>query len=577
MFKNLGALFCLLILKIWHTEEINSQMNLALYGISVLDCSKYLPTQVQQIMQECNFNISTTLLIPQRFLQDCLNDSNYNKYLAPYEFSDTLTMWSLSVGMAVSHLVNLDTVQDLQLKVDVGFKWSDPRLQWNTSTNLSEWQWPTKTYWPSSWLWMPEITVLTCELSSCSISIDSDTLVDISNDGTVKAHDSLLLASNCLLDFTYFPFDNQTCVVNMLIDFPGYDDSRIEIHILNTISTGYVASNEEWDITSVDFFSIKSMTYQLQETNPTHWILSQVPVSTHSLVLVVGFKRTASFYLDNVIAPLLVIVLISVFTILLPSDAIERSEYTLTVVLAFVFFKSSLTSMQPVSNYPPLLGTYINYSFALLAVFLVAGVLVLRLWRKDPSESTPPLLLRILFIRSIHWPMHTFKKLCCQWKCFHSNKVGGLQVEAKVTLPPASADAVTNGEFAFGHSENSSANTSWHKEGTEQQSNANSNTHIGASAAITNAQVSRHLTIPSGNFSWNSGSNSPKLHNTLRDSPAANCVHEETWHTLALYVHVLNCVAFVLANVGLFCAYMVPLFIVGLRNNATPLYYNISL
>lgn len=598
MFTNLGVFLSWISLEIWIIKSTTTQMNLSLYGISVLDCSEYLPLQVLEIMQEYQFDSNSTsnISIPQRYLQDCLNKSHYNKYLAPYEFSAPSKMWSLNVGMAVSHLINLDAFEDLQLKVNVGFQWNDPRLQWNASTNLSRWKWPTKTYVPSSRLWTPEITVLTCELSSCSISIDSDTLVDISNDGTVEAHDSLLLSSNCLLDFTYFPFDNQTCVVNMLIDFPGDEESRIQIHTSNAIETDYVASNEEWDLTSVDFFSTTSMTYQFQEMDSAHWVLSRLPVSNHSLVLVVCFKRTASYYMDNVIGPLVVLVLIGVFVVFLPPDAIERSEYTLTVVLAFVFYKTTLTTMQPVSNRPPLIGTYINTSFALLAAFLVTGVLVLRLWRRDPTESAPPLILRFLFIRSTRWLIHVFKTVFIRRSCLRSNKgTTGNQLETAVT-PPDRTDECASNESRSGPS----GNSNWpfhyrlHKERPDRNTNANYNNckdaHTGVNATAADTQLSGgSVPIPSGTTSYplqeepsrtQTGvpSNMQNANGVVSGgvSQAAANLENETWHTLALYVHVWACIAFVLANIALFCVYMVPLFVIGLRNNATPLYYNIS-
>ena len=48
----------------------------------------------------------------------------------------------------------------------------------------------------------------------------------------------------------------------------------------------------------------------------------------------------------------------------------------------------------------------------------------------------------------------------------------------------------------------------------------------------------------------------------------------ENWHTLALYLHVVTSFLFVSGNVALFCAIMVPVFVVGGRNSATPIYYN---
>ena len=249
------------------------------------------------------------------------------------------------------------------------------------------------------------------------MKINPDTFVDISNDGTVDAHDSFLLTSSCFLDFTYFPYDNQTCVVNMLIDFPGTEDYRIQLQLLNSIETDYVDSNPEWDITSVNFYTTAALTYQFREMSPTDWTLSQVPVSNHSLVLLLGIKRTPAYYVSNIITPVLIIILIGVFSIILPSDAIERPGYVLSVVLAYIVYQSTLANIEPKSDIAPLIGVYINISFVLLAAFLVCSCYVCRLWRKD-LKTQPPCIVRLLFIRPIRMSMQKLKcvfknKRCC--------------------------------------------------------------------------------------------------------------------------------------------------------------------
>ena len=526
--------------------QMTAQQNSAFFGITVLDCSQYIPNTVYQMMQQYNPNSLSNLMIPTQYLQNCLNSTTYNKYIGPYEFSASSTTWTLSVGMAVSQLVSLDTVEDLQLKVDVNFQWNDPRLQWNAFTNLSVWQWPTKTYLPSSRLWMPEITVLTCELESCSLMINPDTFVDISNDGTVDAHESLLLTSSCLLDFTYFPYDNQTCVVNMLIDFPGTEDYRIQLQLLNSIETDYIDSNSEWDITSVNFYTTAALTYQFREVSPTDWTLSQVPVSNHSLVLVLGIKRTPAYYVSNLIIPVMIIILIGVLSIILPSDAIERPGYVLSVVLAYIVYQLTLANMEPKSEIAPLIGVYISLNFVLLAGFLVCSCYVCRLWRSDP-KAQPPRLIRLLFIRPIRMSLQKLnrafrnKRFCCTRK---NNGAETIVVQVVATQQLGEHDNSKTDSVA-----------------------ANSGDLLSSSSSSSRAEA--HGAEANGAEAQNMEQETKSLQaNNQRDYEIEN------WHTLALYLQVLTSFLFVCGNVALFCAIMVPVFVVGARNSATPIYYN---
>ena len=595
MFSNRLILeFCSLWIAEVLSQETNPQTNPLFYGVSKVDCSSFIPTQVSQMMQQSDSSVKANNIVPLRYLQDCLNGKVYNKYLAPYEFIPPSTSWSLGVGMAVSQFVSLDTIDNLQLKVSVELSWNDPRFMWNVPTNLSTWQWPTKMYLPASRLWSPEINVLTCELESCSITINPDSFVDISNDGTVEARDSFLLTSSCMLDFTYFPFDNQTCAVNMLINFPGYEDSRIQIQILNSDETDFIHGNEQWDITSVNFYSAMSHTYKFQESSPSNWILTQVPVSNHTLFLVLAFRRTSSYYVSNIIAPLMVIVGLGLCTLILPPDAIERCEVTLAVVLAFVFYQTIVATQETISGNTVLLGEYINWSFATLAAFLVCATFVLRLIQLD-SNKAPPVCISVFLIRPIRWLMNQTRRLCCRCGRCCRCTLHALRNEKCTAIVTPSSDLrsqsmKTNDSSKPFNSGNTVMNPNSSHIVSESESTDNVSQEVADSAkkpangSNQSAQFTQRTAITSTS---NMSISEAKEMSTVEkfNQPGANKEDfykmgehsSETWGTLAIYIHVLTCAVFVCSNVALFCAYIVPILVVGIRNNATPIYYNTSI
>ena len=569
------------------SQETNPFTNPSFYNISVTDCDKYLPSQVYQLMQQYNPTPTQNLTVPAIYLQNCINvnNSGYNKRIGPYGYSSPTSTWTLSIGMAISELVSLDVSEVLQLKINVDYQWNDPRLQWNTSSNLSSWKWPKISYLPVTDIWTPSIYVLTHPSGNGFVGINKDVFAYVESDGTVLVHDVFLLSSACSLDFTYFPRDNQTCVVIMLFLFQGVDESKIRIQTLNYTEADYVATNAEWVITSADLYTATDDVYRFQERSPNAWILTQIPLYNHSLFLALGVKRTPNYYMDILVTPVLIIVLVGVFMVIIRSDTPDRPMFILTVLLAYVFYQSTLATMQPKSDPSPLLGTYMNATFALFAAFFVCSITVLRIWQKD-NNSPPPLLVRLVLIRPIHWPLQKLKGvmgLLSRGKRLQSREYKAKnENRTTLTRQPEARDvaATIPSESAISGSANSPANS---PDSSVPCSASGKNEIAKASeieaievAVLATGRTENHQSpnnIPNGNEPNLCTDREPT---SDERSNAAFGSTGETWHALALYLHVLSCIAFIGSNIGIFFAYMVPIFIVGTSNNAKSQYYNTS-
>lgn len=65
--------------------QTTPQQNSAFFGITIFDCSQYIPIAVYQMMEQYNPDSSSNLMIPTQYLQNCLNSTAYNKYIGPYD------------------------------------------------------------------------------------------------------------------------------------------------------------------------------------------------------------------------------------------------------------------------------------------------------------------------------------------------------------------------------------------------------------------------------------------------------------------------------------------------------------
>ena len=282
----------------------------------------------------------------------------------------------------------------------------------------------------------------------------------------------------------------------------------------------------------------------------------------------------------------MVIVGLGMCTLILPPDTIERSDVTLAVLLAFVFYQSIVATQEPVSGNTALLGEYINWNFATLAAFLVCATFVLRLMQLD-SNKAPPKLLCVLFIRPIHWLMNQTRKICCCCgRCCSCTRGAMRNKKCTAVVTPAidsNHTPLNSGNTRFTLNPNGShtasvIKTAWVSTGVSQEF-ANS-----ANKPANGNNQSAQFTSRTDTTSTNMSDSEAKHMSAKLNQPGANMEDPskmlehscETWGTFALYVHVLTCAVFVCANVALFCAFIIPILVVGIINSATPIYYNTS-
>ena len=148
----------------------------------------------------------------------------------------------------------------------------------------------------------------------------------------------------------YFPFDHQSC--------------SLHIALKNSMAINWVGLNYTmhlWPASAAyteqsDAFSIESIHVHLdtfreiflaRRGNSTTFAAERAGLYreySHSYanqyaVVRLELARFSSYFEYNLIVPLLVIVSLGLCTILLPSEAVEKPEILLTILLAYTFFQ----------------------------------------------------------------------------------------------------------------------------------------------------------------------------------------------------------------------------------------------
>ncbi|XP_002734328.2 neuronal acetylcholine receptor subunit alpha-10-like [Saccoglossus kowalevskii] len=225
-------------------------------------------------------------------------------------------------------IINVDEPnQILTVKVWVGLRWVDECLRWNAShygglNSISI---------PSIDIWQPDITLFG--------SIDKEfdrrlyTDVQVSSDGSVYAPQPMVYKASCPIDATYFPFDQQECVLEF--GSWSYDGSVIDLEI-NPASgslSNYIP-NGEWNLMGVSV--IKHAVYYTCCPQP-------YPHITYTFVM----QRRPLFYIFTILMPVTLMFFFILVGFYLPTQCRERMTIFVTGMLAAIMFLSLATKYLP--------------------------------------------------------------------------------------------------------------------------------------------------------------------------------------------------------------------------------------
>ncbi|XP_035825449.1 acetylcholine receptor subunit alpha-type unc-63-like [Aplysia californica] len=264
-------------------------------------------------------------------------------------------------------------------------------------------------------------------------AIDEDTIPKrVTYTGTVEWHPPGILVVSCDMDITYFPFDRQICSIES------------GSHILGHMLQQAIEKSSGQDLSSyrqggyasvvvprlpVNFVFLTSFGYTVLEVNPLSsrglltdyfqksggWSLGQLSTTTSTyedngqeygkITFEVIVFRRSDFYWLNVVFPVIVNGILTIFLFLLPAESGERIGYSLTVLLAFVVLMTLLAADMPTSaKHTSLMEVYICLILGLSALSVVLAIINLRIHHRTDNKPIPPFTFALTRL---------CMKLCC--------------------------------------------------------------------------------------------------------------------------------------------------------------------
>ena len=257
--------------------------------------------------------------------------------------------------------------------------WTDELLTWNSSEycDLSH-----LTVTPTE-IWTPRLVQfggMETDNSHASAWLQSDGRVD------------WLVASSfegtCVLDVRLFPYDKHEC--GFFIQPAAHGASEVALNLLSSDrSIGMLAQHGEWDVTESS-----SMTATHMEP------ISNMSFMAFSLVL--KLSRRYQFVVTHTSIPYSMLSLLNTMIFVVPLRSGERVTFSVTILLAFVFFTSDVSEQLPRTS---LNTSYMSIGMVSLNVATTLGVITsVILCRMDYEIFTPlPDWLRKITLKYLNY------------------------------------------------------------------------------------------------------------------------------------------------------------------------------
>lgn len=312
----------------------------------------------------------------------------YNKLIRPVE-NMTQTV-KVEFGLAFIQLINVNEKnQIMKSNVWLRLKWTDYQLMWDES----DYGGIQVLRLPPDKVWKPDIVLFNNADGNYEVRYKSNVLVN--PQGEVLWVPPAIYQSSCTIDVTYFPFDQQTCV--MKFGSWTFNGDQVALNLYNNkefVDLSDYWKSGTWDIVEVPaYLNYKNHTSP-KETDITFWIT---------------IRRKTLFYTVNLILPTVLISFLCVLVFYLPAEAGEKVTLGISILLSLVVFLLLVSKiLPPTSLVLPLIAKYLLFTFVMNTVSILVTVVIINWNFRGPRTHHMPNWIRIVFLQFM--PIFLFMK-----------------------------------------------------------------------------------------------------------------------------------------------------------------------
>ncbi|CAL1286416.1 unnamed protein product [Larinioides sclopetarius] len=325
----------------------------------------------------------------ERLVRDLFRD--YNKLIRPVEAMNKTV--EVQFGLSFIQLINVVSRDLLQLTYLLKKRvWSDYQLRWDEA----DYGGINVLRLPPDKVWKPDIVLFNNADGNYEVRYKSNVL--IYPEGQVMWVPPAIYQSSCTIDVTYFPFDQQKCV--MKFGSWTFNGDQVSLKLYNDnywVDLSDYWKSGTWDIVEVPAFL--NINNQSKSNQPTETDIS----------FYITIRRKTLFYTVNLILPTVLISFLCILVFYLPAEAGEKVTLGISILLSLVVFLLLVSKiLPPTSLVLPLIAKYLLFTFLMNTVSILVTVIILNWNFRGPRTHRMPNWIRVVFLNYL--PIMLFMK-----------------------------------------------------------------------------------------------------------------------------------------------------------------------
>ncbi|KAI8438528.1 hypothetical protein MSG28_011002 [Choristoneura fumiferana] len=215
---------------------------------------------------------------------------------------------------------------------------------------------------PPDKVWKPDIVLFNNADGNYEVRYKSNVL--IYPNGEVLWVPPAIYQSSCTIDVTYFPFDQQTCI--MKFGSWTFNGDQVSLALYN--NKNFVDLSDYWKSGTWDIIEVPAYLNIYEGNHPT-----ETDITFYIII-----RRKTLFYTVNLILPTVLISFLCVLVFYLPAEAGEKVTLGISILLSLVVFLLLVSKiLPPTSLVLPLIAKYLLFTFIMNTVSILVTVIII--------------------------------------------------------------------------------------------------------------------------------------------------------------------------------------------------------
>ncbi|XP_076070042.1 nicotinic acetylcholine receptor beta1 isoform X2 [Oratosquilla oratoria] len=314
----------------------------------------------------------------ERLVRDLFR--GYNKLIRPVE--NMTHNVEVAFGLAFIQLINVNEKnQIMKSNVWLRLVWQDYQMIWDGA----DYGGITVLRLPPDKVWKPDIVLFNNADGNYEVRYKSNVLIYPT--GEVLWVPPAIYQSSCTIDVTYFPFDQQTC----LMKFGSWTFNGDQVSLALYNDKNFVDLSDYW----------KSGTWDIVEVPASLNVYTSKGDSPGEtdITFYITIRRKTLFYTVNLILPTVLISFLCVLVFYLPAEAGEKVTLGISILLSLVVFLLLVSKiLPPTSLVLPLIAKYLLFTFVMNTVSILVTVVIINWNFRGPRTHRMPHWIRVVFL-----------------------------------------------------------------------------------------------------------------------------------------------------------------------------------